>query len=87
LHNCFNQFNSWLRSNFEYVVVGFKIGTSSKVLLLGTNVDRDGNVVLGCYKLPPMECRSYFINVLNMCGLMPTQLCVQPWLLGWMLGC
>jgi len=31
LHNCSNRFKSWLHSNFESIVIRFKIGTSSNV--------------------------------------------------------
>jgi hypothetical protein len=46
-----------------------------------------GNVVIGCYSLPSLSCRGYLINMSNMFDVLFIRLCIQPPLLGRLLGC
>jgi len=53
-----------------------------------------GNIVIECYKLPPLCwrlsplcCKDYFISMSNKFRVLSTRLCIQPLLLGRLLGC
>ncbi len=46
-----------------------------------------GNIVIECHRLPSMSCKGYFIGVLNKFDILFTRLCIQPLLLGRLLGC
>jgi hypothetical protein len=46
------------------------------------------NVIIGCYRLPFLSYRSYFINMLNKFSILFIGLvCIRPPLLGRLLGC
>jgi hypothetical protein len=46
-----------------------------------------GNIVTECHKLPYVSCKNYLISMSNKFGVLPTQLCIWPSLLGRLLGC
>lgn len=76
----------WIRYDWIQNKNRFRcIVTNNRCWSKGHNSSR--NIINEYHILPSLSCRYYLINMSNKFGVFPTWLCIQPSLLGWLLGC